>query len=271
MRILDKLERKIGWFAVRNLTLYIVGGNALVWLAGFAFLDNVFISRLILYPEALFKGEVWRVLTFLLLNSYGNSPLVVVLELYFLYMIGSNLESYWGNFRFTVFYFIGFILTVAVSIAFDYPVWGARYIHLSLFLAFARLAPEMRILLFFIIPVKIKWLAWAAWAFLAYEFIMMSGWIERMFILAPLVAFILFFGHDIIASIRVNRKVVSNRRMFDRKKSDAKIVRGYFHKCEICGLTEIDAPDMDFRYCSKSEGNYEYCENHLKDHYHRSG
>ncbi|MCL2058779.1 MAG: rhomboid family intramembrane serine protease [Oscillospiraceae bacterium] len=271
MRILDKLERKFGWFAVRNLTVYLVGGNALVWLMGFVFPDNVFVSRLVLAPAEVFKGEVWRIVTFIFLNSFGASILSLILELYFLFIIGRSLESSWGSFRLTLFYFIGFALTVAVSFLTGYPVWGARYIHLSLFLAFASLAPEMRILLFFIIPVKIKWLAWAAWAFLAYSFVVSSGWAGRLFILAPLAAYALFFGPHIVQTVRQNRRSVGSRREFERKKSESRVIRGSFHKCEVCGITELDDPNMDFRYCSKCEGNYEYCSTHLQDHYHRSG
>ena len=270
MRILDKLERRIGWIAIKRLPIYLVAGNALVWLIGFAFTNNVFAERLALIPAYVLRGEVWRVLTFIFLNSFGSSVISVILELYFLYMVGSNLEASWGSFRLTLFYFIGFALTVIVSFITGAPVWGAGYIHISLFLAFARLAPEMRILLFFFIPVKIKWLAWAAWAFLAYQFVMSPGWSNRLFILAPLAAFALFFGRELLMSARLNRKVYSNRRDFDRKKSKAKVVKLSFHKCDVCGLTENDAPDMDFRYCSKCEGNYEYCSEHLKDHYHHS-
>ena len=270
MRILDKLERRIGWFAIKRLALYLVVGNALVWLMGFIFTDNVFIMRLVLIPQEVFKGEIWRVLTFILLNSFGGSVISVVLELYFLYIVGSNLEASWGSFRLTLFYFIGFSLTVIISLATGASVWGARYIHLSLFLAFAQLAPEMRILLFFFIPVKIKWLAWATWAFLLYEFIMSGGWVNRLFILAPITAFALFFGRDVLASLRLNRKVYKNRRDFDRKKEQSKVYKISFHKCDVCGITEHDSPDMEFRYCSKCAGNYEYCSEHLQKHIHHS-
>ena len=267
MRILDRLEKKIGWFAIRNLALYIVIGNAIVWLIGFIFAENVFATRLVLIPREVFRGEVWRLITFLLLNSFGGMPIFVLIELYFVYMIGRNLEAAWGSFRLTLFYFIGYALTVFISLISGVPVMGARYIHLSLFLAFAQLAPDMRILLFFIIPVKIKWLSWAAWAFLAYEFFM-TGWTGKLFILAPLTAFFLFFGPQIQQAVRNNRRAVNNRRAYESKKSEAKIVRVSFHKCEVCGLTEIDDPNMDFRYCSKCEGDHEYCSGHLDSHVH---
>ena len=271
MRALDKLERKLGWLAIKNLTVYLVVGNAIVWLAGFIFTNIDLASRLELDPALVYKGELWRVFSFIFLNTFGSSVLSAILELYFLYIVGSNLEASWGSFRLTLYYFIGFALTAAVSLVTGFPVFGARYIHLSLFFAFASLAPEMRILLFFIIPVKIKWLAWAAWAFTAYEFITAGSWIIRLYILAALVAYALFFSRDIIGAIRLNRKTVANRRRFERNKVAGKVIKASFHKCEVCGITEIDAPNMDFRYCSKCEGDYEYCSEHLRDHYHRSG
>ena len=270
MRILDKLERRIGWFAIKNLTNILVVGNAAIWLMGFIFSGSNFIMYLVLFPSEVLKGEIWRIVSFIFTNSFGSSPISALIELYFLFMIGRNLEMSWGSFRLTVFYFIGFALTVAVSMITGMPVAGARYIHLSLFLAFARLAPEMKILLFFIIPIKIKWLAWAAWAFTAFEFITARSWANRLLILAPIAAFLLFFGSGLIASVKLNRKVFNNRRSFERKKTEGRVIKATFHKCEVCGLTEEGDPDMEFRYCSKCDGDYEYCSHHLDNHYHRS-
>jgi membrane associated rhomboid family serine protease len=271
MRLLDRLERRIGWFAIRNLAIYIVIGNAIVWLIGFVFIDGDLVSRLVLVPDRVFSGEIWRVFTFIFLNAYGGFPFFVLIELYFIYMIGQNLESYWGAFRFTFYYFFSILLTVAVSLLTGISVAGARYVHLSLFFAFAAVAPDMQLLLFFIIPVKIKYLSWIAWAFTAYEFVSAPGWPARLIILASLVAYAMFFGAQIRRQIKSNRKAHGNRRDFNRKISGARVIKASFHKCEVCGVTEKDSPDMDFRYCSKCEGNYEYCAAHIRDHIHRSG
>jgi hypothetical protein len=184
-------------------------------------------------------------------------------------MIGRNLEYSWGSFRLTLYYFIGFFLTMAISMISGVPVWGARYIHLSLFLAFAQIAPEMRILLFFFIPVKIKWLGWISWALLAYEFVMTASNAGRLLIMAPIAAFILFFGPQILSSIKMSRRAYYRKRKFEVKKGSDNVVKSSFHKCEVCGLTEVDAPSMDFRYCSKCVGNHEFCSEHLHDHTHR--
>ena len=268
MRIVDRLERKIGWFAVRNLIVYIVAGNALVWLVGFIFQGNVFADRLALIPSQVFKGEVWRVFTFLLLTSFGSSPISAILELYFIYMIGRSLEADWGSFRLTLYYFIGFFLTVAISLATGMPYASAGYIHLSLFFAFAMLAPDMQILLFFFIPVKVKWLAWLSAAFMAFGFVIAPHWVIRLYILAPLVAFALFFGQDIAGMFGNNRRAYKNKSAFRNKLAKANVVKVSFHKCEICGVTENDSPDAEFRYCSKCAGDHEFCMEHLGDHNH---
>ena len=271
MRLLDRLERRIGNLGIRNLALYIVIGNAAVWLLGFAFQSNYTLADLLMLSRAaVLRGEVWRIVTFALLTSFGGSVLTVILELYFIYMIGTNLEYSWGSFKLTFYYFAGLLLTVAVSLVTGIGVRGARYLHLSLFFAFAQLAPEMRIMLFFIIPVKIKWLAWISWAFTALEFIRAEPWQQRLVILAPITVFLFFFWRDILYFIRSKKKSSANRGDFHRKVRAAKIVKTSFHKCEVCGRTELDSPDMDFRYCSKCEGNYEYCSDHLRDHNHRS-
>ena len=271
MRFLDKLERRFGGFAIKNLALYVIIGNAAVWLVNFAVANVQILTRFALIPVLVFKGEVWRIISFVFLTSFGGSLLSVALELYFIYIVGSNLEYSWGSFRLTIYYFAGLILTVIVSLTTGTFVFSARYIHLSLFFAFAQLVPDMQVRLFFIIPIKIKWLAWLSWAFTALELIRAESWGDRLVILAPIVVFLMFFWNDIIYFIRGKRRSSSNRSGFRRKVREAKLVKASFHKCDVCGITEIEAPSMDFRYCSKCEGNHEFCMNHLNDHIHYSG
>lgn len=271
MRFLDKLERRFGRLGIKNLILYIIIGNLAIWFIGFAIPGLSVTARLVLLPGMVLKGEVWRLFTFVFLTSFGGSLLGVALELYFLYFIGSNLEYAWGSFRLTLFYFAGLILTAVVSIATGTVVWNAEFIHLSLFFAFAMLAPDLQIRIFFIIPVKVKWLAWLSWAFTALQFIGADTWGERLVILAPISIYLLFFWSDILYFIRSKRKSSSNRGGFQRKVREAKLVKASFHKCDVCGITELEAPSMDFRYCSKCAGNHEFCEEHLSDHIHYSG
>ncbi|MDR3121507.1 MAG: rhomboid family intramembrane serine protease [Clostridiales bacterium] len=269
MRLLDMLERKIGWFAVRNLILYVIIGNAAVFLFGFTGIGGAeFAARLMLLPGEVLRGEVWRVVTFVFAESFGSSPIFLLLELYFLYMIGTSLEHAWGSFKMNFYYFCGLAATVAASLLTGAP-GSAGAIHLSLFLAFAQLAPELQILIFFFIPVKIKWLGWAAWAFTAYSFVMAGSWQARLLIAMPLCAFFLFFGGGIVRGLRNNRRAFFNRRDFELKKADAERAKGTFHRCAVCGRTEKDAPELEFRYCSRCEGDYEYCAEHLHAHTHK--
>lgn len=270
MRFLDKLERRIGWFAIKNLVLYIVIGNAAVWLFSFATRNGALIAQLVLFPQLVFRGEIWRVVTFVFLTSFNYSPISVLFELYFVYMVGSALENNWGRFRLTFYYFCCLVLTVLVSLITGVPVIGAGYINLSIFFVFASLAPDMYIRLFFIIPVKIKWLAWAAAAFTAYQFVMSESWIYRLLVLAPITVYFIFFGPGYISTLLNNRRAYTNKRNFQRKVDASRIIKASFHKCTVCGITELDSPDMEFRYCSDCVGDYEYCMNHLHDHHHRT-
>ena len=270
MRFLDKLERRIGWLAIRNLAILLVVGNAAAWVFGNLVPDSQVPFWLALIPPYVLQGQVWRVVSFVFLNSFRSSIIFIFLELYFLYMIGSNLEANWGSFKFTVYYLSGLLLTAGVALLTGVSLFDARHLHLSLFFAFAQLMPEMRIMLFFIIPVKVKWLAWASWAFTGFEFVTAGSWSYRFIILAPIAIFLAFFWRDILYYIRNRRRASTGRQTFHRKIREAKIVRPSFHKCETCGRTELDSPDIEFRFCSRCEGDYEYCSEHIRDHVHRS-
>ena len=264
MRFLDKLERKIGRFAVKNLILYIVVANAIVFLVDFIFANTNVKYLLVLTPYHVLNGEFWRLITFNFVPS-GGSILSVAISLYFYYIIGLNLEYRWGAFRLNVYYIIGALATIIGSFATGYAM-TAQFIFLSLFLAYAKLAPDVQILLFFVIPVKVKWLGWLAWIMIAYNIVTSPAIALKILQLTPAVNYLLFFGGDIFRMARNNRKAHINKTKFQVYKGDSK---DSFHKCSICGITDKDDPDMDFRYCSKCNGDYEYCMNHLSEHVHK--
>jgi len=263
--LLNKIERKLGKYAIRNLMLYIVIANAIVFFVDFAFKLDVSVTYLMmLIPSRVFSGEFWRLISFVAVPP-STSVFFIIVTLYLNYFIGMSLERQWGSFRMNAYYFIGMISTITVSLAGNAPATAVN-LHLSLFLAFARLFPEHRLMLFFIIPVKVRWLGWLAWAGLAFSFVMTGSFMGRMLVVAPLVSYFLFFGKDIFTGIRSRRVAIRNTNEFRIRKAEAKPA---IHKCSICGITELDNPDMDFRYCSKCNGDYEYCMEHLRTHEHR--
>lgn len=198
MRWLDKLERKFGSdFGVRDLMLYVCASMGCVYLFELLFRFPAMSLFSLFTPYAL-HGQFWRFITFIFLPPYGGL-LTVVIALYFYYFVGSALERAWGTFRFNFYYLCGII--GAIIAALISGIGDNTYLNLSLFLAFAMLFPEQEVLLFFIIPVKVKYIALLDWLLFLYQFIV-GSWFTRAAIIASLINFFLFFGSDIYKQVR---------------------------------------------------------------------
>ena len=285
MHLLDKLERKLGRYAVSNLMLYIVIGTIIAYIL--YLMNPVYLSYLYLNPDLVAKGQVWRLITFVFIPTNTANPFFTAISLYFYYFIGKALEARWGAFRFNVFYFVGVLFAILASFVLRVP-GVPDYLNETLFLAFATLYPEMTLLIFFILPVKVKWLGWISAALLLFQFIAGPTWTLRFYILFSLANYLLFFGpqlFQIIRSMIRREKYYKKTNIYGtqgrsgspfagrpRKKSASgdydNVTRIAFHRCHICGKTELDDPDMQFRYCSKCGGQYEYCMDHLYNHEH---
>lgn len=263
MKWVDKLEKKYGNLAVKNLMLYIIFLTAAVYILTVSDPSGRLLSRLTLNPALVRKGEIWRLITYIFIPP-TFSPVFLFIALYFYYMIGTALESYWGSFRFNIYYLVGVIATTVIAF-FSGGIGTVTYINLTLFLAFARIYPEFEVLIFFILPVKVKYLAWLNWAYFAYT-IMAYPLINKITAVAALSNFFLFFGRELFNDLKRQKKVYKNKQRF-------RVVKGNLdetiHRCTICGITERDDPKMEFRYCSKCEGDYEYCSEHLQTHQHK--
>jgi len=258
--LLDKLEKRIGKFCIRNLMIYIIAMNAVVFLMAYLFPELNIVSRLALVPELVLKGEVWRLVTFLFIPM-SSHPFWIIFTLYFYYMIGTSLEHEWGAFKFNVYYFIGVLGTIAG--AFLGGLGTSTFLNLSLIFAFAYLFPNYQIMIFFFFPVKIKYLALFYAAGLVFTFALMPI-VGLITVLGSAVNFILFFWKDIYYRIRFNRKAYMNQKEFKEKIPKIHVM----HRCTICGITDVEDRKMDFRYCVDCEGDYEYCMDHLYNHEH---
>ena len=203
---LDKLDRKFGRYALRNLMTIIVIGTALVWLMDTLVYERSGVSIcswLYFNKTAILDGEVWRVLTFVFVPQ-TYSLFVLALTLYFYWMIGTALENTWGSFKFDLFYLVGLIGTIVSGFITGYAT--VDYLHLSLFLAFALLYPDHQLLLFYFLPVKVKWIAIIDVVALVLLFIF-SVWAERIALLVSLFNVALFFFASWLRSFRVwNRR-----------------------------------------------------------------
>ncbi len=257
MSLLNKLERKFGRYALPNVTLYLILGQVLFWVMAMA--GRFILGRVVLVPELVVAGEWWRLLTFLFIPPASN-PVFIIFAWYMFYLMGSSLEGHWGAFRYNIFLLVGYAVTVAVSFLFPDSAATNVFIAGSVFLAFAYLYPEFQIYIFFVLPVKIKWLALLTWIGYAYQ-LLVGPWSTRLLVLASISNYLLFFGRDIYLSAKVgNRRMVSQAREITGK-------REAFHRCTVCGATDLSHPQMEFRYCPDCNG-LGYCMDHILKHEH---
>lgn len=259
MSWIDKLERKFGRLAIPGLMKYIVALSGVVYIIYYVFGASL-VSLLQMDPGLVLRGQVWRLFSYIIVPpDFGIFGLLV---LYFYYIIGTSLESAWGSFRFNLYYLFGMIgTTIAVFITGGTTT--ATYVNLSLFLAYAKLFPDEEILLFFFLPIKVKYLGYLNWALIIIEII--TGPIPyKIAAIVSIINYFVFFGRDILEDISMKRTVSGNRQKF-RKNMPHKTT---MHRCTVCGITEKDDPDMEFRYCSECDGAHEYCMKHLKNHAH---
>lgn len=252
-------------FGIKNLMLYIVIGNALVFLLSQTDRGYTIVNYFVFYPALILRGQIWRLFTFILIPPAANL-LSLVLSLYFYYLIGSTLEREWGVLKFNVYYLTGVILTAIYSIL-SGAVATSYYLNLSLFFAFAMLFPDFQILLFFIIPVKIKYLAYLDAAIFLYG-IFFNRFPQNLLPLIAIANFFIYFYSDIISFFRNKRYTAKNTVSFKNKVREMKRDRGYLHRCTTCGKTDTDYPEMEFRYCSLCKNYACYCEEHILDHTH---
>lgn len=244
-----------------NLSLWLVAGQVLCW--SLWYLGALPLERLALLPLAVREGEVWRLVTFLW-QPPNSSPVFIAFAWYLFWLMGSALEGYWGVFRYNLFIGTGWLFTVAV--AFLFPTAYATNVFLagSVFLAFAFLHPDFELRLFFILPVKIKWLALVQWGFYALAFVT-GGWPARLAVLASVGNFLCFFSGDLVNQLRTGRRRMEHQaKLAAARQADAEPR----HRCHVCGKTDLTHPLEDFRYCSKCAGEECYCSEHLRQHAH---
>ena len=262
MGSLNRLERALGRYAIPNLPLYFVMGQVLFWAVSFPFLGSFDLERIALLPVAVLHGEPWRLVSFLLLPP-SSHPVFLAFVWYLFYLMGSALEGYWGVFRFNLFVLLGWALTVGAAWLTPGSYTTNVFLGGSIFLAFAFLNPDFEMLIFFILPVKIKWLALIQWVFYGYALIF-GGWTVRLATLAAIGNFLIFFAGDIVQRVRTGRRRMEHqaRQAAARDNDEPR------HRCHVCSKTDRTHPLEDFRYCSQCAGGEAYCAEHLRHHVH---
>jgi hypothetical protein len=259
-RLLARLERRLGRFAIPNLIWFVVGGMAIVLTLSFVRAD--FQEHLVLDMAAVRRGELWRLVTFLFIPPQ-TSPWWVIVALYFTWWVGSSLEQQWGSFRFNVYYLLGALGTVVAAV-----IAGPQsntWLDSSMFLAFATLFPDMSILLFFILPVKVKWLGIASALLIAYAGVT-GDWATRASIAAALVNYGVFFGGHWAGWWKMRNLAVRQKARRTTMRATPGTTFGE-RSCAICGAREADGADIRVCTCEKCGGQPRtLCLEHARNH-----
>ena len=208
---IDRLDRRFGRHAIPHLMYFITGIMLAIYVADLV-LGGQIIPMLTFSRSLILQGEVWRVVTFLFLPP-DSSPIWILFSLYFYCIIGNGLEGAWGSFRFNVFYLVGALAAILSGFLTGASV--NEYLNLSLFLAFAALYPEHQVLLFFVLPIKIKWLALLDLVYFALALVL-GSWSVRAAVLLALANILLFFGGPLVRNLKQQAGYWKTRQNFRR-------------------------------------------------------
>lgn len=285
------LRRKLEKYAIPNLTLYLIICYGIGYLM--QYLVPAGYQYLMLDPFLVLKGQVWRLVTWILIPPDSSNIFFVLITLYLYYSLGGLLERIWGTYKYNVYLFSGLLFTIlGAFVLCGYSVlMGAQptmytglyllnngsavyfgqfstyYINMSIFLACAASIPDVQVLLMFIFPIKVKWLGIVYGIILLVNCIQggIATWIVVIF---SLLNFLVFFLRS-KGKMHLSVGQIKRQQKFHQKMRSAGQTKGITrHKCAICGRTELDGDDLEFRFCSKCNGNYEYCQYHLFTHEH---
>lgn len=287
----NRLRRKLEKYAIPNLTLYLIICYGIGYLM--QFLVPAGYQYLMLDPFLVLKGQVWRLVTWILIPPDSSNIFFVLITLYLYYSLGGLLERIWGTYKYNVYLFSGLLFTIlGAFVLCGYSVlMGAQptmytglyllnngstvyfgqfstyYINMSIFLACAASIPDVQVLLMFLFPIKVKWLGIVYGIILLVNCIQggIATWIVVIF---SLLNFLVFFLRS-KGKMHLSVGQIKRQQEFHQKMRSAGQTKGITrHKCAVCGRTELDGDDLEFRFCSKCNGNYEYCQYHLFTHEH---
>ena len=287
---INNMERKFGKYAIRNITVYIIGLYIFGYVLQFAPFKVNITNYLTLDPYLILHGQVWRLVTWILIPPQALS-IWIFFTLYLYYFMGTTMERTIGTFRYNVFVFGGIIFMILSAFltylvyyfitggneqllaALMYTlsgVFSTYYIQEAVFLIFAICYPDIQLLLMFIIPIKVKYLGILYAGMLAFSAIY-NGLIGRNYAIFFAVFFqflnVFLFYLSLGRLSHLRPKEIKRRQEFNKgvKMRPQGVTR---HKCAVCGRTEETNPELEFRFCSKCNGNYEYCQDHLFTHQH---
>lgn len=245
----DFLGRRMPWLGTPGVLKAVVLLNALTFVL--VNVDPAYAGALALIPEKVAQGEIWRLVTYIFIPQ-TSSWFWIFFLLLFMWFLAGALEELWGSLKLNVFYLVG-MLGCTVAAFFFGGVSSNTFLNLSLFFAFATVAPDYEIFLFFLLRVKIKYLAWVFAGLLALQFALLPV-SAKMALAASLANYLLFFGPAFAGDFLARRRNTARLRKF--RAEDAPTL----HRCARCACTEVSHPDLEFRVAADGE---EYCAEHL--------
>jgi hypothetical protein len=280
MRRIDMFCYKHPHFGINNLMLYIIGANALVYLLMLMDRSGAIFLFLMFDAHAIFLGgQLWRLVTFVFIPSAANL-LWLAIELYFYYFVSNTLQTTWGKGRFTIYYLVGVLVHIIYGTIVGFLGYGilnitlnGLFLNLSMLLAFATLYPDTRVLLFFVIPIKVKWIGIANFAYFVYVVLrsIIAG-LPNLLPFAALINYLIFCGGWIPGFLGIKSKTqranTINYKTAAKKYHRQQAKQAYTRKCEVCGRTDADSPGLEFRFCSKCGGYHCFCMDHINSHVH---
>ena len=256
-------------FGIPNLMRYIVIANAVFWLMGAV--NPVLMNYLLFNPALILRGQIWRLISFVFIPP--STGVLAFIAFYFYYWIGTTLENQWGTGQFTIYFFTGVILTIVYGFAIYFItgrplILSSTDLFLSMFFSFAAMFPDMQVLFLFIIPVKMKYLALVDAAFFVLS-VISTPFPENLLPVVAVLNFLIFCGGELKNMLprRQSRSTINFKRESARIRYEQR-EKLYTHKCAVCGRTDTEYPNLEFRYCSRCVGYHCFCEDHINNHIH---
>ena len=278
-RAIERFCAKHRRFGVPRLMRYIVFISAAAFIIHMMDQTRTLLILLSFHPGLIMRGEILRLVTWVFLPLNDNLFFTAIM-LYFYFFIGGSLEREWGTSKFTFYYILGVLLNIIYGFLMwlvpGVYIWLApNYLNLSMFFAFAALFPDHQVMLFFFIPIKMKWMALINACFFVYSIIADILAVQYAMAFLPLIAllnFVIICGGDTLDYLRPYKKH-SSPQVLSFKKAAKQARREYSdrhyrHKCAVCGKTDTEYPGLEFRYCSRCNGYHCFCSDHINNHVH---
>lgn len=257
--LLARLERRFGRFAIPNVPTFVAGGMAIVFVL--ALTKEQFLGALTLDVARVRQGQVWRLVTYLFIPS-SLSPIWMFFSVYWTWLVGRSLEQEWGAFRLNLYYLLGMVGTTVAAFITGGAV-GNTWLNLSMFFAFATLFPNYSITLFFVIPIKVKWMAFLSAGFLLFS-ALTGDWVDRAAIAAAMVNYFVFFGEHLVGLLR--RRNVEVRQAARRVAMSSTPPPSHDRTCAMCGKRQSDGADIRVCSCAKCQPSRSLCLEHARNH-----